>query len=47
MHEATFIAFTAQTRMSGIDVNGIEIRKGAVDAIAKYTATAIKDCQPN
>jgi K+-transporting ATPase ATPase B chain len=37
MHEATFIAFTAQTRMSGVDVNGIEIRKGAVDAIAKYT----------
>src|SRR6185295_9343376 len=30
--------FTAQTRMSGVNVNGIEIRKGAVDAIAKYTA---------
>jgi K+-transporting ATPase ATPase B chain len=38
MHEATFIPFTAQTRMSGVDVNGVEIRKGAVDAIAKYTA---------
>jgi K+-transporting ATPase ATPase B chain len=37
-HEATFIPFTAQTRMSGVDVNGVEIRKGAVDAIAKYTA---------
>ena len=37
-HEATFIPFTAQTRMSGVDVNGREIRKGAVDAIAKYTA---------
>jgi K+-transporting ATPase ATPase B chain len=37
MHEATFIPFTAQTRMSGVDVNGVEIRKGAVDAIAKYT----------
>ncbi len=37
MHEATFIPFTAQTRMSGVDVNGIQIRKGAVDAIAKYT----------
>jgi K+-transporting ATPase ATPase B chain len=38
MHEATFIPFTAQTRMSGVDVNGREIRKGAVDAISKYTA---------
>jgi K+-transporting ATPase ATPase B chain len=38
MHEATFIPFTAQRRMSGVDVNGVEIRKGAVDAIAKYTA---------
>ncbi|MDX6527797.1 MAG: potassium-transporting ATPase ATP-binding subunit [Blastocatellia bacterium] len=38
MHEATFIPFTAQTRMSGVDVNGVEIRKGAVDAIARYTA---------
>src|SRR5207237_976725 len=31
MHEATFIPFTAQTRMSGVDLNGREIRKGAVD----------------
>lgn len=38
-HEATFIPFTAQTRMSGVDVDGHEIRKGAVDAIAKYTAS--------
>ena len=38
IHEATFIPFTAQTRMSGVNVNGIEIRKGAVDAIGKYTA---------
>jgi K+-transporting ATPase ATPase B chain len=37
--KATFIPFTAQTRMSGVDVNGSEIRKGAVDAIAKYTAS--------
>jgi K+-transporting ATPase ATPase B chain len=40
IHEATFIPFTAQTRMSGVDVNGVEIRKGAVDAIAKYTANS-------
>jgi K+-transporting ATPase ATPase B chain len=40
IHEATFIPFTAQTRMSGVDVNGVEIRKGAVDAIARYTANS-------
>jgi K+-transporting ATPase ATPase B chain len=34
--EATFIPFTAQTRMSGVDMDGRAIRKGAVDAIAKY-----------
>jgi K+-transporting ATPase ATPase B chain len=35
-HEASFIRFTAQTRMSGIDFDGREVRKGAADAIAKY-----------
>ncbi|MGE0883854.1 MAG: potassium-transporting ATPase subunit KdpB [Blastocatellales bacterium] len=39
-HEAHFIPFTAQTRMSGVDFahNGTsrEIRKGAVDAIERY-----------
>ncbi len=35
-HEAHFIAFTAQTRMSGVDYDGREIRKGAADAIEKY-----------
>jgi K+-transporting ATPase ATPase B chain len=30
---ARFIPFTAQTRISGIDVDGASIRKGAVDAI--------------
>ena len=28
--------FSAQTRMSGIDLDGREIRKGAADAIARY-----------
>ena len=32
-HEATFVAFTAETRMSGINYGGREIRKGAADAI--------------
>ena len=30
---AKFIPFSAQTRMSGIDVDGSSIRKGAVDAV--------------
>jgi K+-transporting ATPase ATPase B chain len=30
---ARFVPFTAQTRMSGVDIEGSEIRKGAVDAI--------------
>src|SRR5947207_8534616 len=33
---ATFVPFTAQTRMSGVDLNGRQIRKGAADAIASY-----------
>ena len=33
---ATFVAFTAQTRMSGVDLNGRKIRKGAADAIAAH-----------
>ena len=33
---AVFIPFSAQTRMSGVDVGGSAIRKGAVDAIMAY-----------
>jgi K+-transporting ATPase, B subunit len=33
---ATFIPFSATTRMSGVDLEGREIRKGATDAIEKY-----------
>lgn len=39
-HEAHFIQFTAQTRMSGVDLDGREIRKGAADAIQKYLGSA-------
>jgi K+-transporting ATPase ATPase B chain len=35
-HDAQFVPFSAQTRMSGVNMNGYEIRKGAADAIAKY-----------
>jgi K+-transporting ATPase ATPase B chain len=33
---ATFVPFTAQTRMSGVDLEGRHIRKGAADAVAAY-----------
>jgi K+-transporting ATPase ATPase B chain len=34
--QAEFIPFTAQTRMSGVNLNGTEIRKGAAEAVVKY-----------
>jgi potassium-transporting ATPase ATP-binding subunit len=34
----TFIPFSAQTRMSGVDLDGTQIRKGAPEAIAKHVA---------
>jgi K+-transporting ATPase ATPase B chain len=35
-HEANFVPFSAHTRMSGIDLNGRKIRKGAVEAIETF-----------
>jgi K+-transporting ATPase ATPase B chain len=35
-HEAHFVPFSAQTRMSGIDLNGRKIRKGAAEAIEAF-----------
>nr|MCU0255996.1 potassium-transporting ATPase subunit KdpB [Vicinamibacterales bacterium] len=35
-HQAVFVPFTAQTRMSGVDLDGRVIRKGAADAIERY-----------
>src|SRR5499425_2204007 len=35
-HGVTFIPFSAQTRMSGVDMDGREIRKGAPDAVARF-----------
>ena len=35
-HEATFIPFSAYTRMSGVDLEGRQLRKGATDAIIKF-----------
>ncbi|MEO8999175.1 MAG: potassium-transporting ATPase subunit KdpB [Rhodanobacter sp.] len=34
--EAQFVPFTAQTRMSGVDLGERHIRKGALDAVEKY-----------
>jgi K+-transporting ATPase ATPase B chain len=45
-HEATFIPFTAQTRMSGVDFDGREVRKGAADAIEKYVLSFGKTVSP-
>jgi potassium-transporting ATPase ATP-binding subunit len=36
MTSAKFIAFSAQTRMSGVDIDGRTIRKGAPDAIQSF-----------
>ncbi|HAT32655.1 MAG TPA: K(+)-transporting ATPase subunit B [Janthinobacterium sp.] len=33
---ASFVQFTAQTRMSGVDVGSREVRKGAADSVRKY-----------
>ncbi|MEQ1884798.1 MAG: potassium-transporting ATPase subunit KdpB [Bryobacteraceae bacterium] len=35
-HEAEFIPFSAYTRMSGVDVDGRRLRKGATDAVAAF-----------
>src|SRR6266478_4375883 len=37
-HGAVFVPFTAQTRMSGVDLDGRQVRKGAADAIERYVA---------
>ena len=39
MSNAQFITFSAQTRMSGVDMDGRQIRKGAIDAVKAFTGT--------
>jgi potassium-transporting ATPase ATP-binding subunit len=39
-HEASFVPFTAQTRMSGVDYNGDRLRKGAADAVVSFVESA-------
>src|SRR5213594_65777 len=36
-HGTNFIPFSAQTRMSGVDIDGREIRKGALEAISRLS----------
>jgi len=37
-HEAVFVPFSANTRMSGVDLNGFQIRKGAAESIATFVS---------
>jgi K+-transporting ATPase ATPase B chain len=39
-HNAQFIPFSAYTRMSGVDMNGRRLRKGATEAIAQFVRDA-------
>jgi potassium-transporting ATPase ATP-binding subunit len=43
MPHATFINFTAQTRMSGVDLDGRCIRKGSADVIRKLVGGKLPD----
>jgi K+-transporting ATPase ATPase B chain len=40
MPHAEFITFTAQTRMSGVDIDGTKIRKGAAEAVRRFVGCA-------
>jgi len=42
-HGTSFVPFTAQTRMSGVNLDGLEIRKGAKDAIARHCSERGQD----
>ncbi len=44
--EATFVPFSAHTRMSGVNLGTREIRKGAPDAISKHVAAQGQSCPP-
>jgi K+-transporting ATPase ATPase B chain len=41
MPKATFIPFSAQTRMSGVDMDGASFRKGSADAVRKFVGGTI------
>ena len=43
---ATFVAFSAHTRMSGVDIGERRVRKGAADSITKYVESLGKSVPP-
>jgi potassium-transporting ATPase ATP-binding subunit len=43
MPHAKFVPFTAQTRMSGLDINNISYRKGSVEAIRQYVGGSLPE----
>jgi potassium-transporting ATPase ATP-binding subunit len=43
---AVFVPFTAQSRMSGVDVEGSCIRKGAVDAVLEHASSSTASSRP-
>src|SRR5207302_8886625 len=45
-HGATFIPFSAQTRMSGVDIDGREIRKGAPEAVIRLITASGNGISP-
>jgi len=47
MPKATFIPFSAQTRMSGVDMDGTSYRKGSADAVRKFVGGSIPDAVAN
>ncbi len=44
--QSVAIPFTAQTRISGIDIDGRHIRKGAIDAILKFAGLSKESAPP-
>jgi K+-transporting ATPase ATPase B chain len=45
MPEATFVPFTAQTRMSGVDLGGTSYRKGAANSIRDWVGKLPKEVE--
>ena len=40
---AEFVAFTAQTRMSGVNMSGQQIRKGAADTVKQFVGRRVSE----
>jgi potassium-transporting ATPase ATP-binding subunit len=47
MPHAKFVPFAAQTRMSGLDLNGVSYRKGSVEAIRNYVGGKLPEAVEN